>query len=99
MEWEIYKKYGKKPHEINKKNKKINLKKRRRKAYKNYLTSEKWRNRRKEYLKKWGYNCQECGYSKPGKIQIHHLNYFRLGEELDSDLIALCKRCHRRKHL
>ena len=26
--------------------------------------------------------------------QVHHLTYERLGEELDSDLQALCKPCH-----
>lgn len=31
-------------------------------------------------------------------LEVHHLNYERLGAELDEDLELLCKRCHTIEH-
>jgi hypothetical protein len=31
-------------------------------------------------------------------LQVHHLNYKRLGREKDRDLKVLCRRCHEFDH-
>ena len=64
--------------------------------YKQYLKSEDWRERRKELLEEADYMCDECSEKA---TQLHHLKYDNLGEEeLDEDVIALCKECHKEKH-
>lgn len=52
--------------------------------------------RRKEYLRETKH-CEICGVCC-FSLQVHHLNYDRLGKELDSDLMALCESCHRTVH-
>lgn len=32
------------------------------------------------------------------RLEVHHLTYERLGQELDDDLIVLCDRCHCEQH-
>lgn len=42
------------------------------------------------------YMCTKCGDKA---TQLHHLNYNNLGdEELDIDVVALCKDCHDEIH-
>lgn len=60
--------------------------------YEAYLQSNEWKERRNEYFSKNGCRCSICSSST--KIQLHHLNYKRLGYEKDSDLISLCAYCH-----
>jgi hypothetical protein len=43
--------------------------------------------------------CQACG--GPWDLRhgdLHHRSYDRLGRELDRDVVALCRPCHRRLH-
>jgi hypothetical protein len=68
--------------------------------YRNYISSEKWQRRRKEFLRA-NSSCNECGVSRKRAIEtydqdlhVHHKNYQRVGHELDSDLEPLCLRCH-----
>ncbi len=41
------------------------------------------------------YTCARCGRIKSAaNLQVHHLTYERLGNELPSDLQVLCHACH-----
>lgn len=68
--------------------------------YREYIASEKWQERRRLYLKNIGY-CENClllrwlavvAYDQD--LHVHHRSYVRVGDELDVDLQALCRRCH-----
>ena len=57
-----------------------------------YLNSPGWRFRRNAALRRVGFRCERCGSKRD--LQVHHKTYDRLGNELDSDLEALCLLCH-----
>ncbi len=69
--------------------------------YHNYLKSPEWAKKREYVNRKYNGKCAVCG--EPG-TQVHHLRYrrnfetFVLDENLDDDLVLLCKRCHRAYH-
>lgn len=70
-----------------------------------YLASEWWLKRRKEYLAKFD-SCSECWIPRwlaalvyGQDLHVHHLNYQTLGAESDDDLQALCRRCHDIEHI
>ena len=64
--------------------------------YVDYLKSDDWRERRKELMEEAEKLCSKCGEKA---TQLHHLNYDNLGEEeLDEDVIAVCKDCHDEIH-
>lgn len=69
-------------------------------TYQQYLRTEGWRQRRRPALYRAKGRCEIC--SQPeylvGKLQVHHLTYERIGEELPSDLEALCDECHHMVH-
>lgn len=68
--------------------------------YEQYLQSKHWRVKvRPPALERARYRCQLCG-KDPGSppLEVHHNNYARLGQELPSDVIALCDACHRKHH-
>lgn len=64
--------------------------------YQVHLDSYGWRTTRKRVLRRDNYRCADCG--RPHELNIHHLNYDRLGRERLEDLTTLCKRCHRDAH-
>lgn len=73
--------------------------------YIEYLKSSEWRDKRKKVLSKCNH-CRLCWTKKV--LQIHHLHYKTLfNENLDKDVVVLCKFCHEfihaeflvRKHL
>lgn len=64
--------------------------------YDEYLQTEHWRTTRSKALKRAQMRCQLCNSKK--KLHVHHRTYERLGRELQSDLIALCKACHEKFH-
>ena len=61
--------------------------------YKEYLQSPHWKRRREDKLRAAGRRCQVCNRDS-GTLDIHHKTYQRLGQELDGDLIVLCRACH-----
>ena len=61
--------------------------------YRAYMKSDEWKKRRIRALHLANNRCQVCG--EPGKLEVHHVTYERLGHEWDSDLLAVCKQCHR----
>ena len=69
-----------------------------------YLQTSHWKSRRNEYLggcdraDDGSYICERCGNKVQGVVQLHHLTYARLGNELDEDLLALCASCHTSLH-
>ena len=48
---------------------------------------------RPRIISRAGRYCERCK-RRPDVFEVHHLNYDRLGRELDSDLQALCPACH-----
>lgn len=68
--------------------------------YRKYIASEAWMQRRKVFLSAHP-ECERCGVSREmaarvydQDLHVHHRNYQRVGAELDSDMEALCRRCH-----
>lgn len=61
-----------------------------------YYKSAYWFNVRKEALRLSGYRCIECDTTM--YLQIHHLNYDNVGEELQEYLQVLCHSCHSKLH-
>lgn len=68
--------------------------------YREYISSEAWQQRRKEFLKE-NLVCNRCDMPRAIAIiaydqdlHVHHRSYANVGRELDSDLEPLCKRCH-----
>lgn len=61
--------------------------------YTAYLKSPEWAEKREQAFAYYGHKCMRCGTNK--RLQVHHLNYLRLGHELMSDLGIYCYWCHR----
>lgn len=61
-----------------------------------YLRSLHWRSVRAQKIKETGGKCERCGVG--GSLDIHHLSYKNLGHERMSDLQALCRKCHKKRH-
>lgn len=61
--------------------------------YSAYIKSPAWRRTAEAVKRHFGYVCKKCGYAG-WNVEVHHLNYDRLGKELFSDLEVLCKPCH-----
>jgi 5-methylcytosine-specific restriction endonuclease McrA len=64
--------------------------------YQTYLRSPEWKAKRARVLEFWDYKCVTC-YSHLD-LEVHHRTYARLGDELLTDLIVLCDRCHEKFH-
>jgi hypothetical protein len=67
--------------------------------YAAYLKSELWAEKRKAFYrsrtfrKQYHGGCAIC-LSRNAPLQLHHVNYSRLGCEPTSDLVPLCDTCH-----
>lgn len=64
----------------------------RKEKYQHYLNSEKWRKFRLQVLKKDDFKCVRCGSEY--NLQIHHIDYQRIGKEKIQDCVTLCRNCH-----
>ena len=64
--------------------------------YNEYLQTEYWKKLRLQILERALYKCELC-YSS-NKLNVHHKTYEQKGEELLTDLICLCNRCHKKFH-
>lgn len=69
--------------------------KNRKKNYNSYIRSDKWKQKRNEFIKKYKV-CACCGSNE--NLNVHHLSYDNLGNESDEDLLLLCSRCHKYVH-
>lgn len=68
-------------------------------SYEQHLTSDEWKF--KARAMKWfaGNRCQACNvHGDSAILDTHHRTYERLGDEVPSDLIVLCRECHRIFH-
>jgi len=67
--------------------------------YKDQLKDKRWKKLANKIRKRDKYTCQTCGSHK--KLQVHHKHYIAgkmAWEYNDSDLITLCKNCHKKIH-
>jgi len=64
--------------------------------YHEYLLSEKWASLRIKKIAEAGGKCQMC--NKNVSLQVHHRTYDNIFNEKLSDLIVLCKYCHKKFH-
>lgn len=64
--------------------------------YDAYLASEAWAQRRAAAIRKANGICECCEYFSA--TQAHHVTYERIGQEHESDLIAVCSFCHGLMH-
>ena len=61
--------------------------------YEDYLQTPHWKHRREDKLRAAGRRCQVCNRGSR-TLDVHHRTYERRGQELDEDLIVLCRECH-----
>lgn len=64
--------------------------------YLSYLQSSHWKAFRKKFFESHWRRCIGCHVTK--KLHLHHKTYKNLGQEKDSDVCILCKRCHFKLH-
>lgn len=67
--------------------------------YIRYFSSKLWRNnpvRLREFAAA-GFQCRLCPNSQANGhvLEAHHRTYVRIGCEIDGDLTALCRECHK----
>ena len=63
-------------------------------AYQKYLRSKEWFSKRQERMEIDDWECAICSKHNCA-LHCHHLTYDRLFDEnVETDLIMLCKRCH-----
>lgn len=65
--------------------------------YQEYLKSGEWKYLRDKKLKQANYTCDGCG-EQYRALEVHHLTYERIGEELLTDLVVFCPQCHKKAH-
>jgi 5-methylcytosine-specific restriction endonuclease McrA len=67
--------------------------------YKEYISSDEWKEKSKHAKEKAEWKCQLCNKSGTNKtLHTHHRTYENLGNEKDGDLIVLCQSCHEKFH-
>lgn len=64
--------------------------------YQIYLYSRTWKAKRRRIIDRAKGICEKCLKEKIS--HVHHLTYEHIYEELDEDLIGLCKECHKKIH-
>lgn len=65
-------------------------------TYADYLKSAHWQETRYKAIQRAGQKCQVC--ASTDRLDVHHNNYSRLGGELPTDLVVLCRPCHELFH-
>lgn len=63
-------------------------------SYVEYLDSDHWKDVIERYKDDKCFCCSAKDY-----LHLHHCTYERLGREVESDLVTVCRSCHRRIHL
>lgn len=64
--------------------------------YRAYLHSKEWKAKRQQLFKERGKKCEICGDTN--QLEIHHITYDRLYNELSEDLLIVCNPCHSNLH-
>jgi hypothetical protein len=77
------------------------MKKSKQKEYHDYLLSDEWKNKKKEFYNfltssglEW--KCDICGSKK--KLSVHHQTYNNIFNEDMHDLQLVCNKCHVLSH-
>ena len=65
--------------------------------YREYLRSPEWRRTRGAALHRANFRCM-LDVTHSEDLEVHHRTYERLGRELATDLVVLCRSCHRIHH-
>lgn len=65
-------------------------------SYRTYLRSAAWQQKREAVARRSRGRCERCGWRRAA--EVHHLHYGSLGNENLTDLMHLCRHCHRREH-
>ena len=66
-------------------------------SYRQYLKTPHWLETRERILKRDGYQCRDCASRK--RLNVHHKTYLSpRGQERDTELLTLCRRCHIARH-
>lgn len=71
--------------------------------YRWYIRTKFWMDRRSKHIVAHP-TCQleevlgTFSYAHEGALQVHHRNYERVGNEMETDLLTLCRHCHARFH-
>lgn len=63
--------------------------------YKEYIKSEYWTERKRQYFSLHPRKCEVCGHPD---VELHHLKYGEYGREADKHLAALCRVHHDEVH-
>jgi hypothetical protein len=66
--------------------------------YQEYLMTDEWGKLRGMKLHEAGHRCQGWCQKNHPLLDVHHITYDRLGDELMSDLRILCRHCHQGVH-
>jgi restriction endonuclease Mrr len=65
--------------------------------YRDYLRTPEWRRTRAAALERAG-RCCSLDVTHTEDLEVHHRTYERLGHELATDVVVLCRKCHRLHH-
>lgn len=65
-------------------------------SYNEYLKSNHWNNTKQKY--KQSNLPQKCIGCNNNNYELHHTSYARLGNELLTDFVPLCHKCHIKVH-
>lgn len=65
-------------------------------AYREYLQSTEWKERRRKVLERARWVCEGCRAERA--TEVHHLTYSHIFRELLYQLVALCDGCHAAAH-
>lgn len=69
--------------------------------YSKYLNSPEWQEKKRQRMQIDHFACQMCGCkgSKLNPLNVHHLSYHNIYEEnVEKDLVTLCRSCHMGVH-
>lgn len=67
--------------------------------YEAYVQSPEWESRKARYFQTHPRRCRICRREpRSGQLDLHHLSYDNLGNEPNSDLVALCQFHHSEVH-
>lgn len=64
--------------------------------YPEYLKTRHWNAVKERCFREHGCRCFVCGITKG--IEVHHVEYDRIGEELPEDVVPLCRAHHQLQH-
>jgi hypothetical protein len=66
-------------------------------SYEDYIKSPEWAEKRKIVMQMWCNRCALCNIGAT-PLDLHHRTYDRVGNELVTDLVPLCRNCHAKFH-